>query len=153
MSWRDFLENRERSKAFAGIAGFSGGSRTLTAAGSVERDPVSGVTDGSFETLGVRPILGRTFDRSHIKAGAERVVMLGHGTWQRRFGGDPSLVGRSITINGAAPRSSVCFRTRSSFRFAGDRVVAAARALAPAGGARLLALARRDWQARASSHC
>ena len=60
------------------------------------------MTDGFFETLGVQPILGRTFDRSHISQGGERVVILGHGAWQRRFGGDASIVGRSISLNSEA---------------------------------------------------
>lgn len=99
MSWQDFLDLREKSRAFSSVAGFSGGSRTLTASGSAERVPISEVTDGFFETLGVQPILGRTFDRSHISPGGERVVILGHGAWQRRFGGDASIVGRSISLN------------------------------------------------------
>ena len=99
MSWQDFLDLREKSRAFSSVAGFSGGSRTLTASGSAERVPISEVTDGFFETLGVQPILGRTFDRSHITPGGERVVILGHGAWQRRFGGDASIVGRSISVN------------------------------------------------------
>ena len=99
MSWQDFLDLREKSRAFSSVAGFSGGSRTLTAYGSAERVPISEVTDGFFETLGVQPILGRTFDRSHITPGGERVVILGHGAWQRRFGGDASIVGRSISLN------------------------------------------------------
>ena len=99
MSWQDFLDLREKSRAFSSVAGFSGGSRTLTASGSAERVPISEVTDGFFETLGVQPILGRTFDRSHITPGGERVVILGHGAWQRRFGGDASIVGRRISLN------------------------------------------------------
>jgi predicted permease len=99
MSWQDFQDLRETSRAFSSVAGFSGGSRTLTVSGSAERVPISEVTDGFFETLGVQPILGRTFDRSHISPVGERVVILGHGAWQRRFGGDASIVGRSISLN------------------------------------------------------
>jgi predicted permease len=100
MSWRDFLEMRDRTQAFSGLAGFSGGSRTLTQSGLAERVPASEVTDGFFEVLGVVPILGRTFDRFQTNAGAERVVILGHGTWQRRFGADRTIVGRRVEING-----------------------------------------------------
>jgi putative ABC transport system permease protein len=102
MSWQDFVDLRDKSSGFANVAGFSGGSRTLAASGSVERVPISEVTDGFFETLGVQPILGRTFDRSHISPGGERAVILGYGPWQRRFGGDASIVGRSLSLNGEA---------------------------------------------------
>jgi predicted permease len=100
MSWHDFVEIRERTRAFTSLAGFSGGSRTLSVSGQVERIPVSEVTDGFFEVLGVAPILGRTFDRSQMNAGAERVAILGYGAWQRRFGADRAIVGRSVEING-----------------------------------------------------
>ena len=102
MSWPDFVDLRDKSRGFANVAGFSGGSRTLATSGSVERVPISEVTDGFFETLGVQPTLGRTFDRSHISPGGERAVILGYGTWQRRFGGDASIVGRSISLNDQA---------------------------------------------------
>jgi predicted permease len=100
MSWHDFLQIREKARSFAGLAGFSGGSRTLTVSGLAERVPASEVTDGFFDVLGVAPILGRTFDQSQMHAGAERVVILGFGTWQRRFGADRAIVGRSLDING-----------------------------------------------------
>jgi putative ABC transport system permease protein len=102
LSYPDFLVLRERSRAFEQVAGYSGGSRTLTGAGPAERVSITEVTDGFFETLGVRPLLGRTFDRTDINDGSARVVILGHGAWQRRFGGDPTIVGRAIAVNGQA---------------------------------------------------
>ncbi len=59
------------------------------------------VSANFFDVLGVRAMRGRTFTADEATGpGAHPVVVLGHGLWQRRFGGDPSLVGRSITVNG-----------------------------------------------------
>ncbi len=59
------------------------------------------VSANFFDVLGVRAMRGRTFTPDEATGpGAHPVVVLGHGLWQRRFGGDPSLVGRSITVNG-----------------------------------------------------
>ena len=59
------------------------------------------VTERFFEALGVRPLLGRTFTAADYRDDA-RVVLLSHGTWQRRFGGDPRVVGRTLMLDGAA---------------------------------------------------
>ena len=68
-------------------------------------EPVQGIaamTSGAlFETLGVRPALGRTLNRQDDRPGGERVVVLGHSLWQRVWGGDRSIVGKSILLGGA----------------------------------------------------
>ena len=53
-----------------------------------------------FGTLGARAALGRTFDEADGRAGAPRTVVLGHALWQRRFGGDPAMIGKSILVDG-----------------------------------------------------
>ena len=58
------------------------------------------ITSNLFPTLGVQPILGRHFREDDDRPGAEPVVMLSHEVWQRRYHGDPAVVGRSIRING-----------------------------------------------------
>ena len=60
------------------------------------------MTPGFFETLGVAPVRGRAFSPSEGAAGANRVAMLSHGLWQTRFGSGPTIVGRSIVLNGVA---------------------------------------------------
>ncbi|HXA49088.1 MAG TPA: ABC transporter permease, partial [Candidatus Acidoferrum sp.] len=59
------------------------------------------VAQNFFQMLGIHPALGRTFDDEECKWNGRKAVMLSHGLWQRRFGSDPHIVGRSITLNGA----------------------------------------------------
>lgn len=88
----------------------------------VEAERVSGrqVTSGMFATLGKQPMLGRPFTAEEEKAGAPGVVLLGEGFWERRFGRDPSVVGRALTLGGepftvigVMPRSMHRPRTRA----------------------------------------
>ena len=58
------------------------------------------VSEGFFETLGVTPMLGRTFAREEHQAGRERVVIFSHHLWQTRFGGDRHVIGRTVTLDG-----------------------------------------------------
>jgi putative ABC transport system permease protein len=60
------------------------------------------VTASFFSVLGVQPMLGRTFRREEEDAGRDRVVVLSHGLWTRRYRADPALVGNTIQIDGAA---------------------------------------------------
>ena len=64
------------------------------------------VTEGFFEAIGARPALGRIFLPEEYLPDSEPVVMVGHATWQSRFGGDPGLVGQTLTLDGA-PRTVV----------------------------------------------
>jgi putative ABC transport system permease protein len=100
-SYPDYLELRRGARSFERIAGYSGGSRTLTLPGApAERLVMAEATDGLFETLGVAPAMGRLFDASDTRRDAPSVVMLSDGAWRRRFGADPSIVGRAVSLNG-----------------------------------------------------
>jgi predicted permease len=57
------------------------------------------VTGGFFEVLGVEPLLGRAFTRADDKTGAEDVLVISHGLWQRRYGGSPDAIGRRVTLS------------------------------------------------------
>ena len=59
------------------------------------------VSASYFHTLGVRPAIGRDFRADEDKTGLPRVVILSHALWQRRFGGDPAIVGKPVSIGGA----------------------------------------------------
>jgi putative ABC transport system permease protein len=91
---------RRHNESFARITAFSPGAADLADGGDPERVGAAGVTAGFFETLGVAPLLGRTLAPDEEAPGGPSVVLIGHGLWQRRFGSDPALVGKSISING-----------------------------------------------------
>ncbi len=91
---------REHARAFESLAAFQGATWTLTGEG----DPVllhgSRVTPDFFHVLGVSPVLGRAFLPEEAQSGAAPVVVLGHDLWVSRFGSDPNIVGRPLTLEG-----------------------------------------------------
>jgi len=91
------LDLERQSTSFSGFAGISHISYTLTGIGDPERIPGSSVSSGFFDVLGARPLLGEPF---HRHAADPSAVVLSHALWRRRFGADPSIVGRTITLNG-----------------------------------------------------
>src|SRR5262245_50136639 len=96
----DIAEWRDQNKSFARIAAFAPCSADLVDGGDPERIGAAAVTAGFFETLGVTPLLGRTLAPDEEAHGGPPVVLISHGLWQRRFGGDPALLGKGISING-----------------------------------------------------
>ena len=93
LAWRN-------QTAFEDFAAYTESSCVLTGAGEAEEDPCETITSNLFPLLGVAPYRGRSFTSEEDKAGVPRVVILSYGLWQRRFGGDENLIGRSITVNG-----------------------------------------------------
>ena len=97
---------RDQNTVFESLVGYNGQNFVLSgtgAAGSAgEAERVNGrqVTSGMFETLGKQPILGRAFTAEEEKSGAPGVVLLGEGFWERRFGRDPAVLGRSLVLGG-----------------------------------------------------
>jgi predicted permease len=97
------LEDYRSSGVFEALAGLSGRSFTLTGGDQADRVQGSSVTSNLFPLLGVAPQLGRGFrEEDAAPLGFERVVLLSDDLWRRSFGADPSIVGRSIRINGRA---------------------------------------------------
>jgi predicted permease len=82
------------------FAFFGYGGQTLTGRGEPERLMAVDVAPRFFEVLGVNPARGRLFTAEEHARGGPRAALLGHRLWQRRFAGDPALVGSAITING-----------------------------------------------------
>src|SRR5207253_1192369 len=82
------------------MAGHIGTGFTFTGDGNPEFVIGQVVTADFFDVLGVRPLVGRTFAADEFEPGRERTMVLSHALWQRRFGGDPGVVGRSVPING-----------------------------------------------------
>jgi predicted permease len=101
LSYPDYVELRRSTRSLSHVVGFNGGSRTLTGhGGEAERVASADVTPGFFDALGVRMAYGRAFADEESRRGSAPVVIVTHGAWQRRFGGDPSVVGRPVTLNG-----------------------------------------------------
>jgi putative ABC transport system permease protein len=93
-SWRD------QSKSFEGMAAFSDQRLNLTGAGDPEEVSVQLATLELFQVLGVEPILGRVIMEDDGRSGTPEVAVLSYALWQRRFGGDPHVVDKPITLNG-----------------------------------------------------
>jgi putative ABC transport system permease protein len=96
----DFLDYRARQTVFSSLAARTMfGGAVIGARDGPERVPASIATANFFSTLGVQPILGRTF-RPDEEQGAHDVVILSHGLWQQRFGEDRGILGTAVTIDG-----------------------------------------------------
>lgn len=89
----------KRTDVFEKIAGFSGGSATLTGAGDPERVPLTTSTPSYFDVFGVRPLIGRTFTEEEA-ANKARVIVINNALWQSKLGGDPGILERGITLDG-----------------------------------------------------
>jgi predicted permease len=101
LSYDEWEGWRARIPAFADIGLFSDGSATFDG-DAPERVRTATVHANVFQILGVRPLLGRNFTPGEDSPGGPSVVILGHALWQRRFGGDPSVIGRRVQISGGA---------------------------------------------------
>ena len=100
LSYPDLMDVRQQARSFEGISGFLGRNFTVTSETDAERLFGLSVTPGMFSLLGTVPMLGRDFaPEEAAEPGLESVVILTHGLWQRRFGGDPAIIGRGVIIN------------------------------------------------------
>ena len=101
-SYPDFEDWRAQAKSFNGMGAVADLQINLTdSSGAAEHYDASQVTANTFALVGEAPILGRDFAPSDEKPGAAPVAILSYGFWQRRYGTDPAIVGRTIRINGA----------------------------------------------------
>jgi predicted permease len=90
------IDLRRQATSFSGFAGIAHISYTLTGSGDAEKIMASSVSSSFFDVLGARPLLGEPF---HSNAADPSAVVLSHGLWTRRFGADPSIIGRTIILN------------------------------------------------------
>ena len=97
----NFIDWRTQNTVFEGMAAILGQSFNLTGAGEPERLWGRAVSASLFPLLGVEPQLGRVFTNSEDQVGSNHVVVLSHALWQRRFGGDNGIVGKTLNLNGA----------------------------------------------------
>jgi predicted permease len=101
LSFPDYADWREQSRSLSSAAAYTGWAATVPGDGNTEpeRIPGASVSAAYFDVLGVKPAMGRTFWESDDAPNAERVVVLSDGVWRRRFGADPGILGRSLTLN------------------------------------------------------
>ena len=93
---------RTRSRTMDPVVAYANAGLTLTGAGDPERVNGATVTADFFRLLGRTPQRGRVFLPEEEGRGRNQVVVLGHGLWQDRFGADPAIIGKSITLNGSS---------------------------------------------------
>ena len=100
LSYPNFEDLTEQSEALLGAAVYGGGGPTLTGRGDPQPVRDAQISRGMFtEVLRANPAMGRHFDDSEHGAGGPRAVILSHGLWERAFGGDPAVLGQSISLN------------------------------------------------------
>ena len=102
VAFPNYLDLRAQQTVFEEMAARMPTGGVMTGGGDPERVTGRMVTASFFPTLGVRPHLGRFFNEAEDRPGAEPVMVLSHGLWQRRFGGDPAVVGRGVQYNGVS---------------------------------------------------
>lgn len=99
ISYPNFLDWRKRNQVFEAMSTIRGYALTLTGIGEPEMLDASMVSADYLSIMRARPVLGRDFLAEEDKPGAGAVTILSHGFWQRRFGGDANILGRSITLD------------------------------------------------------
>ncbi len=102
VSYPNFLDWRERNRVFEDLAAFNACNMTLTGVGDPTKLDIVRVSASMFPILRARPLLGRTFLPEEDKLGVQPVAVLTHAFWQARLGGDPEVVGRTLTLDGFA---------------------------------------------------
>src|SRR6202048_330084 len=103
--WRatpaNFLDWKQQNTSLEDLAAFGSSTMTLTGDGEPEQLLGTRASAGYFSTVGVEPMLGRSFLSEEYEPGKGQVVILGHAFWQRRFGGDPRIINKAITLDGS----------------------------------------------------
>jgi putative ABC transport system permease protein len=97
-----FADIERESKQFDAMAAFRFSPYSMPTAGGTDVERVAGarVSPALFDVLGVRPMMGQAFSEAQAAPGGPNVAVISHELWQRRFGGEPSIVGKAIDLNG-----------------------------------------------------
>jgi len=95
----NFMEWRDRARSLQAMTAVDGRLQNLTSDGDPEQVSVAAVSNGFAETVGRSPLLGRHFTPGEFEPGRGNVVLIGYGLWRRRYGADPSILGRSIVLD------------------------------------------------------
>jgi predicted permease len=100
MAPSNYFIYREQGQTFRDVGLYSGDSVSVTGIAEPEQVRALLVTDGTLPLLGIPPMVGRWFSHEDDLPGAPETAMLTHGYWRRKFGGDPSIVGKTIMVDG-----------------------------------------------------
>jgi predicted permease len=101
LSQPEFWDLKEQNRSFSRLAAYASGSLTLTGSGEPERLRAGFMSGDALPLLGVAPARGRAFSADDDRPGAPVVALLGDGVWRRRFGADPSVIGRKVILDDA----------------------------------------------------
>ncbi len=115
----DYFTFREENRTFQEFGLWNGGSVAVTGRDAPEQLRCIYLTDGTLKALGVRPALGRWFTAEDDQAGKPEVAILTYGFWQRRFGGDPSVLGSRLVADGKP--TTIVGVMPQSFRFLDEK--------------------------------
>src|SRR5213078_3809563 len=100
ISYPNFTDWRNQNHVFEKIGVYNRGSYNLTGSGDAERIPTAQVSADLFSALRANALIGRVFTNDEDQPGAAPVVILSYGLWQRRFGGQTSILNQTLTLNG-----------------------------------------------------
>ena len=98
-SYPNYRDWRDQNASYAHLAGYQEQAFALTGAGEPERLIGASVTANFFDVMGIKPMAGRLFTAANEVEGQDRVILISHGLWQRRFGGAADTIGRTLTLS------------------------------------------------------
>jgi putative ABC transport system permease protein len=99
-SYLDYVDLRDQSQSFSGMAAYTRTAGTLAQAEDAQALEGVAITPEIFDVLGVPPLLGRGFTQEEAKDQGERVIVLTYPLWQRAFGSDPKILGQQVNLSG-----------------------------------------------------
>jgi putative ABC transport system permease protein len=100
VSATDVADFRSQASVFEDVTTYSGWNAIMSGGSEPERVPAIQVGDGFFKIMKGKPLLGRVFTPEEQEDGKDFVIVLSYGLWQRRFGGDPNIVGETVSLSG-----------------------------------------------------
>jgi predicted permease len=121
-SYLDFLEWQRENRSFAFLAAYRRSDFTLTGTAQTEHIQGELISAEFFDTLGVKPLIGRNFKADEDRLGGAPAVLLSEGFWRRRYAAQPTILGQSIALNGTA--YTVVGIIAANFYFSGQEFVA-----------------------------
>src|SRR5450755_2505175 len=95
----DYIDYRDQTQTLQNVAAFDNASFTLATPTGAERVSGTRVSANLFPLLGISPMRGRTFTIAEDHFGGDPVAVLSYGTWQRRFGSDPEILGKTLVLD------------------------------------------------------